>query len=385
MLVLINAAFLGAWLEMKRQQVEANQLPYDVFVVTHLNDGLKPALIKSMLKDLQVVKGVQLCVWVGDNTTNAIWDAKIRLSKWLDELQDYKIVIQCDYAFIEKYGYYDYPFWKLNNTETLSQTWYNNWYGNLSELLAKHENVILMVGFNEPYNHFKTKEMAQTIMKREYLTWKNMSTIPFSTEFLMPYTFWANYWGFPENASIEEDCVPFWRNYSDYIGVNLWAYREPPSKHYIPLDRANYCFEAYERAENVIEICEKYSEQLKKPIHINEFPVWDTKTAQLIRDRVMKPPNIAQVYQLWYWSGQEEVHYDGWTYGLFNVDAKAHEISEREPSYSVFKEVFNPKSDSPIEEKSTALAVLILETVFAVLGIIRLDKSLPRKQNTNKK
>jgi hypothetical protein len=132
-----------------------------------------------MLKDLQVVKGVQLCVWVGDNTTNAIWDAKIRLSKWLDELQDYKIVIQCDYAFIEKYGYYDYPFWKLNNTETLSQTWYNNWYGNLSELLAKHENVILMVGFNEPYNHFKTKEMAQTIMKREYLTWKNMSTIPF--------------------------------------------------------------------------------------------------------------------------------------------------------------------------------------------------------------
>jgi hypothetical protein len=110
MLILINAAFLGAWLEMKRQQVEANQLPYDVFVVTHLNDGLKPALIKSMLKDLQVVKGVQLCVWVGDNTTNAIWDAKIRLSKWLDELQDYKIVIQCDYAFIEKYGYYDYPF-----------------------------------------------------------------------------------------------------------------------------------------------------------------------------------------------------------------------------------------------------------------------------------
>ncbi len=122
----------------------------------------------------------------------------------------------------------------------------------MSELLAKHENVILMVGFNEPYNYFRTKEMAQTIMKRENLTWKNMSTTPFSTEFLMPYTFWANYWGSPENASIEEDCVPFWRNYSDYIGVNLWAYREPPSKPYIPLDREKYCFEAYERAENVI-------------------------------------------------------------------------------------------------------------------------------------
>jgi len=52
MLVLIKAAFLGAWLEMKRQQVEANQLPYDVFVVTHLNDGLKPSFNQVYVEGL---------------------------------------------------------------------------------------------------------------------------------------------------------------------------------------------------------------------------------------------------------------------------------------------------------------------------------------------
>jgi hypothetical protein len=311
-----------------------------------------------MLNDLQVVKGVQLCVWVGDNTTSAIWDAKDRLSKWLIQLQDYEIVIQCDYAFAEKYGFYEHPYWKYNDTETLSQIWYRNWYGNLSEVLNEHSNVMLMVGFNEAYNHFQTKEMAQLIMKREYVTWKNMSLIPFSTEFLMPYTFWADYWDFPTNASVENDCVPFWKDYSDYIGVNLWAYNRPP--------QYGFSQGAYERVKQQIETCKLYSEQLKKPIHVNEFPAWDTEIFKYICGKVMKYPNVGQCYQLWYWGGQEEKHYDAWTYGLYNVDPETQEISRAEPSWSVFASVLNPQ---PSNKQEMALLSFVITSTFLVAAL----------------
>ena len=302
----------------------------DVFVVVHLNDLLAPNVIKSMLDELKVVKGVQLCVWVSDNSTGAILDAKARLSKWIPELSNYKISLQCDYAFNDKYGNYEHPFWKYNNTETLSQEWYTNWYGNLSEVANNYSNVVLMVGFNEPYNHFQTKDMAQTIMKREYLTWKNMSKIPFSTEFLMPYTFWSDWWKFPKNASIEADCVPFWRDYSDYVGINLWANNAPPQ---YGTQQADLSFE---RVKTTIKMCEFYSNLLNKPIHVNEFPAWDIETLKYFCDRVMKSPNIAQIYQLWYWGEQEETHYDGWSYALYNVDAKTLNVTKNMFEWNVF-------------------------------------------------
>lgn len=325
-LLLINA-FNGAIAKVNLENT-------DVYVVTHVNDKLKPEIIKSMLDELEIVTGIQLCLWVGNNDTGAIWDAKGRLETWIKEFTEFKIIIQCDYAFDYKYGYYQNPFWIYEDTETLSQKWYKNWYGNLSGVLNQYPNVVLMVGFNEPYNHFKTKEMAQTIIKREYLTWKNMSNIPFSTEFLMPRIFWADYWGFPENISIEEDLVPYWSNYSDYIGVNLWAYNSPPQYH--------HSSRVFERTMEVIEVCKFYSKQLEKPIHVNEFPAWSSDIFKYTYEKAFKHPNIGQVYQLWYWSGLEDEHLDGWSYGLYNVDYTTHQVSRAKPSWYIFRELLIP-------------------------------------------
>jgi hypothetical protein len=336
--LLILSAFLVGWVKSNEPIVNSTVFRQqdDVYVLTHINDQLSPEVVRSMLSQLKGVTGIQLDVWVGDNTTSAIWDAKDRLIKWLDAFPDYKVLIQMDYAFDQKYGYYNCPFWVYNNTATLSQEWYNEWYGNLSEVLNQRSNVQLLVGFNEPYNHFRTKEMAQTVMEREYLTWKNLSSIPFSTKFLMPYGYWADYWGFPANASVENDCVPFWANYSDYIGIDLWAERGPPQY------GGFVGTSGLDRTKEVTQMLEHYSSLLNKPILIDEVPTWDTTTFQYVVDKIMKSPNIIQIYQLWYWTGQEEKYYDSSTYGIFNVNPITHQISKGQPEWRVFNSVFNP-------------------------------------------
>ncbi|MCW4006956.1 MAG: hypothetical protein NWF04_10265 [Candidatus Bathyarchaeota archaeon] len=306
----------------------------DLYVVVHLNDDLEPELIHQMLDELEVVTGVQLCVWVGDNNTGAIWDAKGRLERWLPEFTQYKVVIQCDYAFEQKYGYYERPFWKYNSTATLSPQWYQNWYGNLSQTLGNYSNVVLMVGFNEPYNHFTTKALAQQVLKTEYQTWKNLSSIPFSTEFLMPYKYWADHWNFPLDPSTENDCVPYWANYSDYIGINLWVDNVPPQYQQTP--------GAYQRMQAVINMCEYYSNLLDKPIHVNEFPAWDPQTLAYLANKTMQSPNIGQIYQLWYWSNQEDPHIDGWSYGLYTINPNTHQTTPTQISYDTFKQTLNP-------------------------------------------
>jgi hypothetical protein len=308
---------------------------YDARVLIHINDLISPAMIKSMLNELPQVTGLQFDVWVGDNTTGGIHDAKARIATWLPEFTNYSIIIQCDYAFETKYGYWETPFWKFNNTEILSQQWYTDWYGNLSEVLNQYPNVQLMVGFNEPYNHFTTKEMTQTIIQREYNTWKNFSNIPFTVKFSMPYIMWADYWHFPQNPSIEEDCVPFWTNYSDYIGMDLWADRAPP-QYGSTIETLSLSW-----VNQTIQMAENYSQQLKKPIFIGEYPAWSPKILTYICNHIAKAPNIGQVYQLWYWTGTEDLHQDAWTYGIFNVDPKTLNITRGEPEWSIFNQVLN--------------------------------------------
>jgi hypothetical protein len=252
----------------------------------------------------------------------------------MEELKDYKVVIQCDYDFNHVYGVYWYPFWVYENTETMSQQFYDDWYGNLTEVLNKYQNVVLMTGFNEPYNHFATKEMAQTVLIREYTTWKSLTDIPFSTEFLMPRIFWADYWGFPYNVTIEDDLVPMWRDYSDYVGINLWAYNRPPQYGSSP--------GAYQRAIDAVELVKQYSDELDKPIHVNELPAWSNDVFKYTVEELCHYPNIGQVYQLWYWMDSEEMHYDGWSYGLYNVDPETHEATRAKPSWGVFNEVLIP-------------------------------------------
>ena len=336
--ILVACLWANTWFNINSQLGIAANNPdpkYYVRVLIHLNDQVTPAMIRSMLSQLPSVTGLQLDVWVGDITTGGITDAKARISMWLGEFTNYSIVIQCDYAFEQKYGYYEKPFWKYNNTEILSQEWYDEWYGNLSEVLNQYPNIVLMVGLNEPYNHFQSKEMAQTVMEREYLTWKNMSKIPFTVKFSMPYLMWATWWSFPKNASIEVDYVPFWTNYSDYVGMDLWGDSSPPQY------GTNIQQTAYNWVKQSVTIAENYSVQLKKPIFIGEYPAWDPTTLTYISDQIAKSPNIGQVYQLWYWSGQEDLHQDAWTYGLFNVDQNTLAVTKGEPEWSVFNAVFN--------------------------------------------
>jgi hypothetical protein len=332
--VLLVSEWTATWINVSNKSAFADPpRKYDARVLVHINDEVNISMVKDMLKQLPVVTGLQFDVWVGDNTTSGLLDAKSRISNWLSEFTSYNIVIQSDYAFEQKYGYYEKPFWKFNNTETLSQEWYTNWYGNLSEVLSQYPNVQLMVGLNEPYNHFQTKEMTQTIMKREYTTWKNTSTIPFTVKFSMPYLMWANYWNFPENASIEADYAPFWANYSDYIGMDLWADSSPPQ--YENKDGSA----SYYRTTEAISIVENYSEQVKKPIFVGEYPAWNPRNFKYICDHVMTAPNIGQAYQLWYWSGQEDPHQDAYTYALFNVDVHTLKVTRGEPEWDVFNGV----------------------------------------------
>lgn len=82
----------------------------------------------------------------------------------------------------------------------------------------------------------------------------------------MPFDYNSALWGFPKNLTLENDILPFWRDYSDYIGFNLWADQFPPSGSYSP--------DAEIQVEKVLVLASQYSQLFNKPIHINEFPCW---------------------------------------------------------------------------------------------------------------
>ena len=154
----------------------------------------------------------------------------------------------------------------------------------------------------------------------------------------MPYLMWANYWDFPKNASIEADCVPFWTNYSDYVGMDLWADSSPPQY------ENNIASETQYRVEQTISMAENYSLLLKKPIFIGEYPAWNPTALTYICNHATNAPNIGQIYQLWYWSGLEDPHQDAYTYALFNVDLKTLSVTRAEPEWSIFTGVLTPSS-----------------------------------------
>lgn len=91
----------------------------------------------------------------------------------------------------------------------------------------------LFVGFNEAYFCFENKVDAFTLMQREYITWKNISSIPFSCEITHPFCEWHNYFNVTD-PNYENDVLPIWENYSDYIGLNRIAYNQPPNYGYDP-------------------------------------------------------------------------------------------------------------------------------------------------------
>jgi hypothetical protein len=311
-----------------------------------------------MLQDLKVVDGIQLTFVMDNNQTSDIEKLIDEMEYTIPQFSNYKIIIQLTFNFHD-YAYYREPFWYYP-IECFSQQFYNNLYGNITQLLANYDNIKLFVGFNEPYYHLENKEDAQTIMIREYTTWKSFnSSIPFSNELPLPYIFWAEYWGKPENPSVSNDYAPYWKDYSDFIGTNLWA------------DAYNIYYgkdpEGDERAKTCLSIMESYSKEYNKPIHVNEFPTWDKERTKYIADNFMHEPNIFIVYRLWQWKDLEELT-DSWVYGLYNIDTETNQISRVEPTWYIFRDVFNPLPQDITQQNLIKMATILI--ILAVLGVI---------------
>jgi len=275
-----------------------------------------------MMQRLKAIDGINLIIYVYDNTTEAIDEAIVNLKRYLDALKDYRIIVQAWYLF-EEYGTYVEPFWKYP-IECYSEEFYNEWYGKLANLLSKYSNVVGFIGYNEPYHHFTDPDDALTVCKREYTIWKKYSNLPFSTEINMPNQFWRKKWNEEPTGILNDYIVPLWQGYSDYIGINLWVDEHPPSSGEDP----NY----KQRYEQVKYICTYYSEKFNKPWLIAEFPCWHP---ELVKE--LWRSSVLILYKLWDWNPSDEIP----DYSMFVINSTSLDISPT-LAYERFCEIIDP-------------------------------------------
>jgi hypothetical protein len=282
--------------------------------------------VLEMIEDLGNVTGIQLTMVLPDNSSESIIKLRNNLDEWVNGFNKYEISVQIGFNFFNStYGY-------LRNgigiyyLSSFSEEFYKNLYGNISSVLNNHLNVKLFLGFNEPQYHLE-KQDYPTLCRREYETWKKYSNISFTTELSIPYEFWAKYLGYPENPNIETDYFPCWQ-YSDFIGVNFYPYSQPQ------INGCNFTIEDENRLELGINTLLNYSKTLGKPVCIAEFPSWSEKDVHIILENFGSKPNCLQIYQLWAWS-EDIGKYDGWIYGLYNVDRKMQNFSRVEPNWEI--------------------------------------------------
>lgn len=298
-----------------------------VFVVAFCT--IPEETVLGMLKDLGNVNGVQLTLILNDNSSEAIIGLQKNLEIWVKALDKYELSVQIVYNFYnETYGFVSNRL-AIYYISSFSEEFCEHLYGNVTAVLNEHSNVKLFLGFNEPQFHFQKQDFP-TIVEREYETWKKHSNIPFTTEFPMPYEFWADCFKQPKNPNMTTDYVPYWK-YSDYIGVNLWPYARPPVNGY------TFTVEDKKRVEGAVNALVTYSRSLRKPVCIAEFPSWDTEDLHDVAMRFGRDPNILQVYQLWYWA-EEQTDFDGWIYGLYNVNRNTLNFSRVNQTWQVLEE-----------------------------------------------
>jgi hypothetical protein len=319
---------------------------YRVFVQIQCEPHHSGQLYLSMLKHLDHVDGVLLDIGIHGNDSERIASTCRILDYWLPYFSDYEVALQCGYCGIQGNWFFymrdlsgpHFQVW--NDTLTFSEAFYNSWYSSAVSVLKKYDNIVLWVGFNEVFNHFWNKADAITICQREYTIWKKYcSWIPFSTEFGgMPTVWWANVWQFPKNHTIEGDCAPLWANYSDFIGINLWADPCPPS-----VETPQQKSETDQRVNSVISMCKYYSQLYGKPIHIDEFPAWHEDRFRYIWNQVGYSPNICCVYRLWYPRNEAQYH-DSQEYGLFTLDDYTHNYWANPYCFNIFQEVLSSPS-----------------------------------------
>ncbi|MCW4010590.1 MAG: hypothetical protein NWF05_08225 [Candidatus Bathyarchaeota archaeon] len=306
----------------------------DVWVVVHTNYPFD--VVHAMLNDLGNVEGLVLVFKLEDNTTKAIDQVVANMTSWLPAFPDYKIDVQVSYLFPDKYGYL-LPEEKggnyvLNSTACFSDSFMGEYFTALADVFSQYSNVVLFTGYNEPYHHFSNKYLAQEVLKKEYTIFKEKcSWVNFSTEFGMATEFWESFLGFPENVTLEDDIVPFWRDYSDYVGVNVWVDRTSPL--------SGYDEESETRFNDALEELSEWSYKLGKPIHINEFPCWYEDRVKTIAENYMAEPNICAFYQLCF--PRTGAVNDGWEYALYNLNTTDTSFVRNPICYDVYDSVFS--------------------------------------------
>jgi hypothetical protein len=297
------------------------------------------------------------------------------MTTWLDELPDYQIDVQITYLFADKYGYLlqeeNGANWVLNNTACFSDSFMTEYYGALAEVFRQHDNVVLFTGYNEPYHHFTDKYLAQEVIKKEYTTFKSVcSWVPFSVEFGMAIDFWQNFLGFPKNLTVADDILPYWRDYSDYVGFNLWVDRVSPLSGYDP--------ESQTRFYDELALASEASAELNKTIHINEFPCWYKDRVKTIVQDYMHEPNICAIYQLCFPSSGAVN--DGWEYALYNFNSTENSTTFARNSlcYNVYHSVFDDLKDTQL----TYVYVFLGCIITAVVCIIFLTRRIGSGKRT---
>jgi hypothetical protein len=320
--------------------------------------------IRAMLNDLGNVQGLVLIFEIEDNNTASITKVVDKMTEWFAAFPEYKIDVQITYLFADRYGNLlpeeQGANWVLNSTACFSDSFMTEYYGALANVFSVFRNVVLFTGFNEPYNHFSNKYLAQEVIKKEYTTFKSVcSWVPFSTEFGMAGDFWENFLGFPQNVTVGNDIVPYWSDYSDYVGFNLWVDKTSPTSGYDPTSQARFI--------NALAVASEWSAKLNKPIHINEFPCWYKDRVETIVKDYMIAPNVCAVYQLCF--PDTGAANDGWEYALYNLNSTSNDTTyARNPMcYDVYNAVFDDLNNNSNNSNSTPVYSILL---IALVGTV---------------
>lgn len=281
----------------------------------------EPGLSCWLVDRLLAVDLVQLPICLGGNSTENIIAALNLLDLWLSHFTDYDVSLQTYYLFGEPS--LERSMLRQYNLSTLSEEFYENYYGALSNLIVNYSNVKYMVGFNEPYLCLDENDVP-TLIKRQYETWKKFTDIPFSTEFNMPLEYWREGGRpYPSRNVTWNTMLDMIKNYSDYIGVNLWTQEasEPINDF-----NAQWYLDTW-------ELLKEASATLGKPIFLAELPCRYHDVFKIISDEAMTGDNICQIYCL------AEVKSRPADTCMFEIDEETGTIIEVNPSYSNFMDI----------------------------------------------
>lgn len=335
-----------------------------------------PLFSRNLVDSLGVIDLVQLPIRLFGNTTSDIDNAVTELETWVKAFNGYDIALQTYYSGFGFYTEERTQHLEQYNLTTLSQTFYTNYFSKLGNLTKKYSNIVLYIGFNEPYLHVTESEIP-TLLEREYTTWKDYSTVPFSIEMFSPCEFWREKIQFLSESSYNYTLFKgFWANYSDYIGVNLWlpeAKTPPASPPYEPLtaedtDPANL----RKLALDTWELLKAFSSELNKPILIAEFPIQYPDIYDiLLKDGAMKKPNIAIHFCF---MTANPPHDDT----LYGVNPSTADYWKIEPTYYDFLNAVTYDSMELVIQKAKLVIAVSIFAVCSSFLYIRLTKKRAR-------